>query len=106
MFKNYLKLAFRNLRKNSLYAVLNIGGLAVGLAGSVLVLVWVSWEWSFNRFHSNLDKIHVMMQNQTQGGVTYTFSAMPGPLAAGLRTDFPEIEYAARGSWVDQYLVS
>lgn len=106
MFRNYLKLAFRNLRKNSLYATLNIGGLAVGLAGSVLVLIWASWEWSFNRFHDNLENIHVVMQNQTQGGVTYTFQAMPGPLAAGLRTDFPEIVHAARGSWQGKFLVS
>ena len=101
-----MKLAFRNLRKNSLYTLLNIGGLAVGLAGSVLVLIWTSWEWSFNRFHENLEDIHVMMQNQTQGGVTYTFQAMPGPLAAGLRTDFPEIVHAARGSWQGQFLIS
>ncbi len=106
MFKSFLKLAFRNLRKNSLYATLNIGGLAVGLAGSVLVLIWANWEWSFNRFHSNLEHIHIMMQNQTQGGITYTFQAMPGPLAAGLRADFPEIEYASRTSWQGNYLVS
>ncbi|MFN4257399.1 MAG: ABC transporter permease, partial [Saprospiraceae bacterium] len=96
MLANHLKLAFRNLRKNSLYTTLNIGGLAVGLTGGIFVLLWVTWEWSFNRFHDNLSSIHLMMQNQTQGGVTYTFQAMPGPLAAGLRAEFPEVELASR----------
>lgn len=105
MINNYLKLAFRNLFRNRLYSFLNITGLAVGLAGGVFVLLWVISDWSFNRFHENLPSIHVMMQNQTQGGETYTFQAMPGPLAAGLRADFPEIEWAARTSWPANFLV-
>jgi len=46
------------------------------------------------------------MQNQTQGGVTYTFQSMPGPLAAGLRAEFPEVDKAARMSWISRYLLS
>jgi len=63
-------------------------------------------EWSFNGFHKNLSNIHVIMQNQTQGGVTYTFQSMPGPLAAGLRAEFPEVDKAARMSWISRYLLS
>ncbi len=105
MLTNYLKLAIRSLAKNRLYAFLNIAGLGVGLAGGVFVLLWVASDWSFNRFHPNLPAIHVLMQNQTQGGETFTFQAMPGPLAAGLRADFPEIEWAARTSWPTNFLV-
>lgn len=81
MLKNYITIAFRNLRKNQLYTFLNISGLAVGLAGSILTLLWANDEWSYNKFHTNLSKIHIILQNQTQGGVTYTFTALPGPLA-------------------------
>ena len=105
MLKNYITIAFRNLRKNQLYTFLNISGLAVGLAGSILTLLWANDEWSYNKFHPNLSKIHLILQNQTQGGVTYTFTALPGPLAAGLRADFPEIEWATRTSWPDQFLM-
>jgi len=106
MLTNHLRIAFRNLLKNKLYSFLNITGLSVGLAGGILVLLWVSHEWSFNRFHPNLENIHVILQNQTQGGETYTFQAMPGPLAAGLRTEFPEVEWAARTSWNSKFLLS
>lgn len=106
MITNHLRIAFRSLRKNRLYSFLNILGLSVGLAGGVLVLLWVSHEWSFNRFHGNLEKIHVILQNQTQGGETYTFQALPGPLANGLRSEFPEVEWATRASWNSKYLLS
>lgn len=105
MLFNHLRLAFRSLRKNKLYSILNIAGLSVGLAGGILVLLWVSHEFSFNKFHKNLSNIHVMLQHQTQGGVTYTFQAMPGPLAAALRSEFPEVEWAARTSWTSKMLL-
>ncbi len=106
MLSNHLKIAFRNLTKNRLYSFLNIVGLSVGLAGGILVLLWTSFEVSFNKSHTNLPSIHLMMQNQTQGGVTYTFQSMPGPLAAGLRSEFPEVEWAARTSWNSKYLLT
>lgn len=106
MLSNHLRIALRNLLKNKLYSFLNITGLSIGLAGGILVMLWVSHEWSFNRFHRNLDNIHVLLQNQTQGGVTYTFQSMPGPLAAALRTEFPEVEWATRSSWSSKYLMS
>jgi predicted permease len=106
MLTKHLLVALRSLAKNKLYSFLNIAGLSIGLAASIIVLLWVDFEWGFNRFHTNLPQIHVLLQNQTQGGITYTFRAMPGPLAAGLRTEFPEVEWAARGSWPDKLLLS
>jgi putative ABC transport system permease protein len=106
MMKNYLLLALRNIKSNPLYAFLNIAGLGVGLASSILILLWITDEWSYNRFHTNLDSIHFILQNQKQGGQTYTFEATPGPLAAGLRTEMPEVARAARGSWMSSQLLS
>ncbi|MEY3238639.1 MAG: hypothetical protein RIR11_77 [Bacteroidota bacterium] len=106
MISNYLSLALRNLGKNRLYTFLNIFGLAVGLGTSILILLWVTDELSYDKFHEKLPNIHRIMQHQTQGGVTYTFSSTPGPLAAALRTELPEIERAARTSWSGQQLLS
>jgi putative ABC transport system permease protein len=106
MLANYLKIALRNLSANRLYAFLNITGLAVGLAAGILVLLWVMDEWRYNRFHANLPNIHYILQNQTQGGETYTFEATPGPLAAALRAEMPEVKRAARCSWNGRHLLA
>jgi putative ABC transport system permease protein len=106
MISNYIKLAFRNLKNNRLYAFLNIVGLAIGLAGGIIVMFWVADEWGYNQFHRNLANIHLILQHQTQGGVTYTFESTPGPLAAALRTEVPEIARAARCSWTERHLLN
>ena len=106
MLTNYLKIALRNLVKNPLYTFLNIAGLAVGLSAGSLVLLWVRDEFSYNRSLSNLPSIHLILQNQTQGGVTYTFQSTPGPLAPALKAEMPEIEYASRSSWPGQHLLN
>ncbi|MBK7938328.1 MAG: ABC transporter permease [Lewinellaceae bacterium] len=106
MLRNYLVLALRNLRNNRLYSFLNIAGLAVGLAAGILVVLWVADEFRYNQFHANLPNIHLILQNQTQGGVTYTFEALPGPLAEALRTEIPEVKRAFRFSWPGQNLLT
>lgn len=106
MIRHHLLLALRSLRKNRLSSLLNIAGLAIGLAGGILVLLWVADEFRYNKFHMNLPNIHLVLQNQTQGGVTYTFEALPGPLAAALRAEIPEIKRAFRFSWSGQQLLT
>ncbi|MEI6409110.1 MAG: ABC transporter permease [Bacteroidota bacterium] len=106
MIRNYIKISFRNLRKNKLYTTLNIVGLAVGLAGSILVLLYIADETSYDKFHPNLANIYLMLQHQKQGGVTYTFESTPGPLAAALRTEIPEIKTVFRYSWREQHLMT
>lgn len=106
MLTNYLKITFRNLRKNPLYTFLNVAGLAVGLTAGTLVMLWVADEFSYNRFHKNLPNIYLILQNQTQGGETYTFQSLPVPLGPALRAEMPEIEWAVRSDWSGQHLLN
>jgi ABC-type antimicrobial peptide transport system permease subunit len=61
MIRNYLKIALRNLFRNSIYSFINIGGLAVGIACSLLILLWVWDEVSYDRFHKNADQLGQLM---------------------------------------------
>ncbi len=106
MLSSYLKFAFRNLRSNRLFSVLNIAGLAVGLTSGILVILWLADEFSYNKFLPNLENIHMVVQNQTQGGETFTFTSTPGPLAVALRAEIPEIKKAARCSWTGEQLLT
>jgi len=58
MFKNYLKVAIRSLRKQKVYSVVNVFGLAVGMASCILIFMLVWHEWSYDRFHENADNIY------------------------------------------------
>jgi putative ABC transport system permease protein len=66
MLKNYLKIAFRNLRKHKLYAAINVTGLAVGLACCLLILLFVRDELSYDQFHANADRIY-RVEMEVQG---------------------------------------
>ncbi len=97
MLKNYVKIAFRNLLRNRLYSVINIAGLAVGMAATILILLWVTNELSFNKFNKNLDRIYVVPQTQHYQTIgDFTVLPTPLPLAQTLKQEYPEIEHATR----------
>lgn len=96
MLRNYLKIAWRNLFINRLFSFLNIGGLAVGLACGILLLLWIAHELSYDTFHRNLPNIFLMMKNQTMSGRIFTGEATPAPLATKLRGQLPDIKHIAR----------
>jgi len=58
MFKNHFKIAVRNLTRHKIYSSINIIGLAVGIACAVLIMLWVQYELSFDRFHENADRLY------------------------------------------------
>ncbi|MDQ3291057.1 MAG: ABC transporter permease [Bacteroidota bacterium] len=95
MLKNYLKIAVRNLLRNRVFSIINISGLALGMTCSILIMLWVQDERSFNRFHTKIDRLYRVMEVQHYGGnEDFTIDATPGPLAANLPNDFPEIAQA------------
>ncbi len=106
MFKNYLKTTFRNLWKNKGYSMLNIGGLAVGIACAALILLWVEDELTFDHYFSNRDNLYKIKDRQTYDGQTFTFDATPGPLAKGIKSEIPGIKNTARSTWDDFVLFS
>jgi predicted permease len=95
MFRNYLKTAFRNLKRNKSYAVINLSGLAVGIAASMLIFLVIQFETSFDNFHKKKDSIYrVNTRFYTQDGYTYSAS-VSFPVGPALRLDFPQIKEVA-----------
>jgi putative ABC transport system permease protein len=86
MIKNYIKIAWRNMIRQKLYSVINISGLAVGLAVCILIMLYVAHEMSYDRFHENADRIFIpnaqlKMSDGNTTGMDYT-SYTTGPLIA------------------------
>ena len=106
MLKNYFKTSFRNLLRYKGYSFINIAGLAIGLTSSILILLWVADELSFDRFHKDADRIYqVMINNTFPDGRIDTYAATPSKLKAALVDEIPEIESAALYSMQTQLLI-
>lgn len=97
MLKNYLNIALRNLKKYKGYSFINIFGLAMGMTCTILILLWVQDELSYDRFYPNADRLYrVTDVEKYPGSEEPMFSMNPSPLAATLVNEYPEIEDAAR----------
>jgi putative ABC transport system permease protein len=88
MFTNYFKTALRNLFKNKAHSTINILGLAIGMAVSMLIGLWIWDELSFNKYHKNYDRIAKVMQHQTFNGEIGTWESMPQPVGKELRETY------------------
>ena len=93
MLKNYLLIAFRNLTKNKGFSFINIFGLAIGMAACLLILQYVSFELSFDKFHTKGDRIYRINQDRYDNGKLSTRWA-GGAFAPGseFKAQLPEIE--------------
>ena len=96
MFKNYLKVAFRSLNKNRVFALINIIGLALGLAITILVFLFVSHEISYDKNWDGSDRIYRAGLDANFMGQNMVGPAAPSPMAQALRTEFTDIESATR----------
>lgn len=105
MIRNWLKIALRNVAKNSIYSFINIFGLAVGLASSLLIMLWVNDEQSFDQFHENKSQLYQVYSNAPRdGGVMSTSRATVLPLAEELRREH-DIKYVAATDWGGNHLL-
>ena len=96
MLESYFKMAWRSLLKNKISSIINIGGLAVGLATGILIMLLIVDEFSYDKFHANLPNIYLLMKNQKHADGISTGDASAGPMAASFRNEMPETKYAAR----------
>ncbi|MGB3152756.1 MAG: ABC transporter permease, partial [Maribacter sp.] len=97
MFKNYIKIAWRNLWKNKGYSLLNIFGLAIGITCAAMILLWVEDEVGYDKDFAKQDVVYYIPTNQQYDGEWRTFfEATPGPLAEILKQEVPGIVGAAR----------
>ena len=107
MIKNYLKMAYRNLMRHRVFSLINISGLALGMTCSILILLWVRDELSYDRFHDNTDQLYRVMGTQHYPGADdLTVEAGPGNLGPALKKELPEVADAIRVSWDSDNLFS
>ncbi len=92
MWKNYLKIAWRNVVRQKGFAFINISGLAVGMAASVLILVWIQFEFSVDSQYEKSDRIYSVWRTNVNQGQFITWDATPTPYAPALKEEYPEIE--------------
>ena len=97
MFKNYLIMALRNIRKHTLHSVINIVGLSIGMAVCFLIFLWVQDEFGYDRFHANKNEIaQVYSEMLYSSGNSRIFMGSYYPLAKVLKEECPEIREAIR----------
>jgi putative ABC transport system permease protein len=106
MFRNYLKIAWRNLLKNKGYSIINIGGLALGMAVTLIIGLWIEDELTYNDYFENKDRIAQVYQSQSFNNQIGTGPAIPLPLEPALRENYGDnFKYLVMSSWTqDAYL--
>jgi putative ABC transport system permease protein len=107
MFKLNLKIALRNLWKNKGFSLINIGGLAIGLASCLMLMLYVNYEWSYDKQYKDIDKIYQAKLNLLFNGKLATTAAVPNKLAGAVLQEVPGVKLAARISdQIDAKLIS
>lgn len=106
MFKLNLKIALRNLFRHKTAALINISGLAIGLAACLMLLLYVSYEWSYDRSFKNPENIYQVMVNFNRGNEVSTGDQSPNALAATLKEEMPEVEHISRVMWASKRLLA
>ncbi|MCP4724708.1 MAG: ABC transporter permease, partial [bacterium] len=96
MFGNYLKIALRNAKRQSLYTIINITGLAVGLACCILIMLWLQDELAFDRFHDNYNEIYRVIQENRSSNESITMSTAPFAAVPSMHEEFHEIVNSTR----------
>lgn len=96
MFRTNLKIALRNLWKNKGFSLINIGGLAIGLACSLMLLLYVQYEWNYNKQFADIDRIYYSRLNLKINNTLITTRATPNKLAAEALQTLPGVEEATR----------
>lgn len=106
MILGNLKFTLRNFRTQKLFTFVNISGLTIGIVASSLILIYISYELSFDRFNKNSDRIFRVYSTRTLDGAVEAWVQTPTPLASFLQNKFPEIDKTVRITRIPKGLVS
>jgi putative ABC transport system permease protein len=107
MIKNYFKISWRNLTKNKISSLINVGGLAVGMAVVMLIALWIYDELSFNKYNKNYGSIVRVMRQETWNGNTSTSAYNPLPVSGELRSSFAgNFEHVAAATFTDEHTLA
>ena len=94
MFNNYLKIAWRNLRRNKGFSFINIIGLTIGITCTIFILLWVQDEVNYDKFQANYDNIYKVIANRDFNNQIFTDENMVLPLAQSIKNEIPQVKFA------------
>lgn len=107
MFKLNFKIALRNLLKHRMGSLINIIGLAVGLAASLMLMLYIVYEWNYDRQFKNAEGIYKLMVNFHENkAITASVEQIPDAVAGALKQEMPEVEHIARMVWPGNRIVA
>ena len=109
MFKNYIKIAFRNLKKDRQFTFLNVIGLSAGIACTLLIYLWVHDEMSYDKFFDNDNRLYQVMEHRRGGEVDGISDESSGLVSEQLIVQNPEVEYAtpvAPADWWQKFTLT
>lgn len=93
---NYAKIGLRKFWRQKSFSLINVTGLAVGMAACILILLWVQDELGYDRFHPNADRIYRINSEDTSGGKSFFVAGSPAPLGQALVEEVPEVTRSCR----------
>jgi hypothetical protein len=91
MFKSYLTVAIRNLKRHKIYSFINISGLAIGMACCILILLWINDEIRYDRFHEQTEKIYRVVNDLNYGPYSQLTEGTAFPLGPAMKEEIPEV---------------
>ncbi|RYY58788.1 MAG: ABC transporter permease [Chitinophagaceae bacterium] len=107
MLKNYFKIAWRNLAKSKGYSAINIGGLAAGMAVAMLIGLWIYDELSFDKYHSNYDRIAQVMQHANFNGEISSQMSNPAEMGPTIKQKYgSDFKHVIQASWLNDLLLT
>lgn len=101
MIKNYLKVTVRYLIRNRFFTLINILGLALGMASCLLILSYILHETGYDAYHADSDRVFRVAVDVTSNTGTQGYAATSPPVGTRLRTDYPQVAYAARVTYFE-----
>ncbi|MBN1300483.1 MAG: ABC transporter permease [Melioribacteraceae bacterium] len=105
MFIHFVKIALRNIFRQKAYSFINITGLALGMACSILILLWIDDELSYDKFHKNINNLYRVEEDQHYAEGVFHVTVTPFPSAPVFKEEIPEIVNAARFNWYGETAV-